>query len=929
MRLAVLAVMVTVTASASARSLRAHIDLDGEWNTPLGVCVLPGTTDQSRLGALTSDTTDTSKLTRLYPYQGKLRYERDIIIPPKLAGKTLLLTMERTKPSTLSIDGRLIGHQSHIYAPHEYLVHPLGKGPHHFEIVIDNTLDEVPPCLTGSHAYSENTQTNWNGITGKFSLEALPDPWIRDIQVYPDVSSHTATIKLKVVSSKRTQTRFSCSIHSFNTRVRQHIRLRPGKVSLSPGEQTVETVADLGPRALLWSEFHPALYRIDANLGRDRISASFGMKDLKVEGRRLTLNGKKIFLRGTHDALVFPLTGCPPTDLKSWIAVLALEKAHGLNHIRFHSCAPPKAAFEAADRLGMIIQAELPVWGSINPGDTAFCDYMKREGRMLLDYVGNSPSFGMLGLGNELGGSIPEMRAWLDEFRAQDTRHLYDFGSNNFLGWKGQQEGEDLLITCRTDNPDASFSVLRSSFSFADEDDGGPINAQRPRTDRDFSKTVAAARLPVIGHETGQFQAYPDYSQIERYTGVLHPYNLETFRRRLMDAGLADQAAEFARESAAFSLECYKEDIEWFLRTPGMAGFEMLDIKDYPGQGTALVGILDALMGSKGVVRPEEFRAFCSPLVPMALFDDFCRKTSKPLELKFVVANYTEHEWDEPLEWKLSDSRGWTISGIEDGEPLPQGEVSPAGEASIDLSEITTARALTLTLSTGGYTNSYHLWAFPDAEISLEGITTASRITPAVAEKLESGGKVLLVPSHDSITEASVGGLFTPDYWNFSMFKGISESIHRPVSPGTLCLLPDLSSPLFSEEGGFPTLGHSDWQWWSIAKNSRPIILDGLDGCRPLLQVVDNMERCHRLGILTEFKTGNGGVLLCSCDLDAIRDTPEGSWFTAALMDYMRSEAFAPRYEITAERLCAILEGSTGIWNESAVDTAADYRVKD
>ena len=923
--LAAAAVLFSFGASLSANDIqgsnRPYIDLGGQWETQLGPCALPGSTDQSRLGPGAADTTDTSKLTRLHPFCGTVRYERDITIPAKLAGKTLMLTMERTKPSTLTVDGEKVGHQTHIYAPHKYIIAPLSKGTHHLAIDIDNSLEEVPDCLPNSHAYSDNTQTNWNGILGIFRLEALHDPCIEEIQIYPDVATHSAVIKVKAIASKACRAKIKADIRSFNTDVRQHRRIASRKLELNEGPQTIELKVDLGEDQLLWSEFHPALYNASVKLGKDRQSAHFGMKDLRVKDGRLTLNGKKIFLRGTHDGLVFPITGYPPMDVESWMEIFRIEKEYGLNHTRFHSCAPPKAAFDAADRMGIIIQAELPMWGSIDPEKTEMNGFMKNEGRMLLDLAGNSPSFGMLALGNELRGSIPEMKVWLDEFRRQDPRHLYDYGANNFLGRSGQLDGEDVLITCRTNMPDGSFKVLRSSFSFADEDDGGPINAERPRTDRDFGDITATAKLPIIGHETGQFQFYPDYSQIEKYTGVLYPYNLETFRRRLAQAGMEDQAGEFARESGAFSIECYKEDVEWFIRTPRLAGFEMLDLKDYPGQGTALVGILDALMDSKGAISPERWRGFCSPVVPMARFDDFCRRTSEPLPVEFIIANYTEDDWSAPLHWSITDGKGWEKNG-DAAAAIPQGEVAGATQVAIDLKDIQDPSMLTLTVETGGYTNSYKLWAYPESKPDDGGITVSDRLSPDVIAALADGGKVLLVPSFKSIEGISVGGLFTPDYWNYSMFKGISEGNGRPVSPGTLGILPDTSSALYQR---FPTEGHSDWQWWSIARSSRPLILDGLDGCRPVLQVIDNMERCHRLGILTEFQVGGGSLMLCTCDLKAVSGTPEGAQFAAAIYDYMRSDGFKPSYVITVEKLAALLSGKAAEWKESAVDTAADY----
>lgn len=67
---------------------------------------------------------------------------------------------------------------------------------------------------------------------------------------------------------------------------------------------------------------------------------------------------------------------------------------------------PARAAFAAADIEGIYFQAELPLWGSISPDNHRLNDFLLNEAYMTLDYMGNHPSFTMLGLGNELGGDV-------------------------------------------------------------------------------------------------------------------------------------------------------------------------------------------------------------------------------------------------------------------------------------------------------------------------------------------------------------------------------------------------------------------------------------------------------------------------------------------------------------------------------------------
>lgn len=912
---------------AGQPSSRTRIELGGAWQSSLGRCVLPGTTDENRLGPGCADTTATHQLTRLHPYAGAVVYTREVDIPRAFAGKRLQLTMERTKPSTLWIDGDSIGSLSHLYAPHTYLCGPLSPGRHLLRIRIDNSPASVPAEIHGSHAWSDATQTNWNGILGDFHLEALPREYIRSVEVYPDVARRQATVVAHIAAERAVSATLSTDGLSWNSTEERKIPRQSIRLQLCAGDNRVEIPVDMGDDPLLWSEFHPALYKLTLTLrtrnDSDRATVDFGMREFGVEGTQFVVNGCKTFLRGKHDACVFPLTGYAPMDTEAWREVFRTAKHYGINHFRCHSYAPPRAAFEAADIEGIYLQPELPLWGTIDPANDSLNRFLRREGAMLLDYAGNHPSFTMMGLGNELGGDVDEMRAWLDEFRRRDPRHLYSFGANNFLGWKGALDGEDFLTTCRVGGGEGYSTHVRTSFAHVDAEQGGILNGTRPSSTDTYAGAIARSPRPVVGHETGQFQVYPNYDEIDKYTGVLYPFNLEVFRRRLAENGMAEQAADFHRASGRFAAACYKADIEQALRTPGMGGFQLLDLQDYPGQGTALVGMLDAFMQSKGIVTEQAFSGFCAPVVPLALIDDFCRWNDEPLHIGVAVANYAETAWNAPVAWRLAtDDEIWVRTGTL-SSATAQGEVARIGEIDLTLAQLQRPVRLKLTLTTGTHRNSYNLWVYPRRKEPAGDIVLATRIDSTLKRQLDAGARVLLTPRHEDVTEQSTGGLFTPDYWNYSMFRSISERAGKEISPGTLTVLCDPAHPLLRE---FPTDGHSDWQWWNIARNARPMILDALGPrCRPVVQVVDNLERCHRLGLVFEFAVGKGKLLVSMCDPQAVAGTPEGDQWNNALVRYARSADFDPALRLDWEELNRLFGTTVAERRIEGVENASDY----
>ena len=924
-----LCLLNTVSAEADSRS---RINLSGEWKTGLGTCVLPGTTDENRLGQKQTDTSETGRLSRIYPFSGKLEYEKDITVPENFAeGKRLRLVMERTKPTTLRIDGKSIGKRNSLLTPHVYDLPHLAAGKHHFSIEVDNSGTAVPQGIQPSHAWSESTQTNWNGILGDFYIEALDSTYISSIKVCPDLAGHCAIAEVTVIAHRETTARITAeAVPARDGTESRH--LSKMKVRLSKGSNTVRLKMDMEENPLLWSEFHPDIYNISVSLtaGKcsDTMTESFGMREFSVSGTQFAINGYRTFLRGKHDACVFPLTGYATMSVEEWREVFRKARQYGINHYRFHSWTPPEAAFTAADLEGIYLQTELPLWCAIDRENEELNSYILEEAARILDEYGNHPSFVMLGLGNELHGDDSLMKEWIDDFREKDSRHLYCFGSNNNLGFNGPQQGEDFFVTCRVGGGEGYSTHTRTSFAFADAEKGGILNNTRPGTRGNYSYAISKSDIPVIGHETCQFQSYPDFSQIEKYTGVLYPWNLVNFRHRLENAGLGGMDRAFSKASGTFAVECMKADIEYALRTPGFGGFQMLDLQDYPGQGTALVGVLDAFMEEKNFASAEYFHGFCSPLVPLASFDSYCIKASDTLEIDLLVANYLEQDWNSLLKWEISVSGSAAVSGTAN-TGTPQGTVSRAGRISFPVSSLLTdpdkAAVLDLTLSTGEWSNSYRLWVYPDGPAEDPGeILVTGNLDDSLLEKLEQGSDILLIPEYGTISDRSVGGLFTPDFWNWSMFKRISERGGKEISPGTLSIYTD---PAHKALEGFPNDGYSDMQWWSIALNSRPLIIDSLPtDYRPVVSVIDNPERCHRLAILMEFKVGKGRLMICTTDLKAISGTPEGRAYAGSILRYMKSDKFCPP-EATRQQIESLFRSTVETKDIQGVENPTDYDI--
>ena len=849
-----LLLLVCLLACPSVNAQR-NIDLSGQWRFSLDpektlsaassfedMIQLPGTTDTNQKGEPLNRFDETTHLSRRYSYKGRAWYSREVEIPQSWAERAKFLFLERTKPTEVYVDGVYCGECNDISTPQVYnLTVQLTPGRHVLTIMVDNGSGVPEQLYASSHAYTEDTQTNWNGIIGRMLIS--------DKQTVESEGSATVAGSLLAVSAQQADTR------------------------------TPESLA---------------------------------------------------FLRGRHDACVWPLTGHVPMDLASWRHYMQVCLDYGLNHVRFHSWCPPEAAFAAADEAGIILQPELPFWGDFNAADSVLMNFLHKEGINILRWYGHHPSFRMFALGNELWGSIEKMAEFVADFRAVAPDKFYTFGSNYYLGYQGVKNGMDYFTTCRVGGEGwGSYNThTRGSFSFADAADGGMINHFHPNTTMNFEEGCRKSSVPVISHETGQFQIYPDFHEIAKYTGVLRPCNLEVFKSRLEQAGMGDQAADFHRASGQWALQLYKQDIEMDLRTPGMLGFQLLDLQDYPGQGSAYVGILDAFLQSKDICTPQQWRQFCGPVVPLAVMEKFCYTNDELLKVKVQIANHS----GQSLKGKtisLSLGRGNVVGSQITVDSVGLFDVC---EANLPLKHYSfkkpTRTTLSLSIDGTPYLNNWPIWVYPrNQKLNKKGIIIARSISEEIGEKLLHGASVLLMPDSSALT---VGGLFQTDYWNYRMFKTISENNKKAVSPGTLGILTDPSLPLFND---FPTEEHTNWQWWPVIKESHPFILDNADrilgkeqqSYRPLVQVIDNVERNHKLGLVFEFKVGKGRLLVVMANLEKAAEYPEGRQFYASVLNYMHSRLFAPLTAISMEQLSALFSQEAGETQMEELNNISPY----
>jgi hypothetical protein len=817
-------------------------------------------------------------------YAGAAWFQREVTIPKSWTNKRLVLTLERPHWETrVWVDGKIFGTNDSLGTPHEYDLGQLAPGKHTLTIRVDNRV--VVDIGVNSHSISDHTQGDWNGIVGELSLRATPLVWIADLQVYPHIASKSVTVTGSVGSAPGLAGQNGV-VFNVDGKLLQSVVVNWGT---NGSRFTCEI--PLGSQASLWDEFHPAVMHLTAKLGDSERSTTFGLREIATQGTQFTVNGRKTFFRGTLECCVFPQTGHPPTDTNAWKRIIGIAKAHGLNLIRFHSWCPPEAAFAAADELGFYFQVEAGSWanqgaalGAGRPVDA----WVYAETERILKTYGNHPSFVLMAYGNEPGGKNQNafLADYVDHFKALDARRLWTSAS----GWP-QLPANQFDVTPRP-RVQQWGAGLKSH-----------LNALPPETETDYRDFIAKRSVPVISHEIGQWCAYPDFAEIKKYSGYLKPRNFEIFRDSLAANHMGDEAEWFLFASGKLQALCYKEEIESALRTPGMGGFELLGLTDFPGQGTAPVGVLDAFWDGKGYISATEFNRFCNAVVPLARLPKRVFTTDESLTADLEVANFGADMLTNATPYcRLVAEDGRVLATqIFDRRDLPVDSGIRLGGVNFSLKNVPAPARYKLVAGFSGtkIRNDWDVWVYPAhaAPQKPEEVATFHELNAAALAVLDSGGTVLwLVPPQKvrAIADSPVILGFSSIFWNTAWTK------RQP--PTTLGILCDARDPLFA---GFPTDNFSNWQWWYLIHNAQPMVLDDFPaGLRPVVQVIDDWTTNHKLALAFEAKVRQGKLFVCSVDLESgLENDPVRRQFRASLLDYLASPKFEPKWTVATAAL--------------------------
>ena len=806
-------------------------------------------------------------------YTGNAWYRKTVAIPKNWRKQHILLTLERPHiETTVYVNGKEIGHQMGLSAPHVYdITEAVVPGNENtIAIKVYNGIENV--CVgQDSHSVTDQTQGNWNGIAGDIFLTCRPMGYISHVDVFPDLKGEKVRIVIKGMTGKRRNPKFFIDGKE--------------RKAIACGNNTYEI--HLGEDMRTWDEYDPYVYQLSVKNGDDSYSTVFGMREITVRGMDIMLNGRPMYVRGTVGNCCFPETGYPPTDVASWERIIRKCKEYGLNTMRFHSYCPPKAAFIAADRLGFYLQPEGPSWPNhgVKLKAGQYIDtYLMDETKRMVEAYGNHPSFVMMSAGNEPAGNwVAWCNEWVDYWKKTDTRRIY-CGANVGGGWAWDS---------------GSQYHVKGGARGLDWDKKAPQSQDDYYRDITFPRNYKGDvpnNSPIISHEQGQWCAFPDLKERSQYTGAYKAKNFDIFEDLLRDNGMAMQAEKFLHASGKLQVLAYKYEMERNFRTKGYTGFVLLGLNDYSGQGTALVGPLNVHWNEKGYVTAEQWREFCSEVIPLARFPRFTYTTADTLRIPVEIYNASKSDL-------IGAYTSYNIIDAESGQPLfhgtltsgmtdvKRGKNNAVGEIVEPLRHLSSPQKLTLavnvTTARGEWKNHWDFWVYPDSVTTAAptDIYIADTLDEKAVKVLKQGGKVLLTAAGKVRYGNDIKQHYLPVFWNTSWFK-----MRPPHVTGAYI---DKQHAMFRH---FPTDDWTNLNWWELVNRAQVMNLSAFPtDYQPSVQPIDTWHVSRKCGMIIEANVLSGKLLMTTIDIENALDRRiVARQLRRSILEYMASEEFKP-----------------------------------
>ena len=789
-----------------------------------------------------------------HKFMGWGRYRRTVVIPEEWRGKRIWLKVGGVKAAGwFYFNRRPVACVYNYCGTEKYEITDLVEFG--AENVVVAQVSNAQPSRKGLMS----AMHKWGGIYRDVEIEATPQTFIDDAWVRGDFDKKEAEVRVKVCTPVISSNIPVARVTIEGSEGAQFTATTSCFESRTGGETVLRVpLADFRP----WSPESPNLYtaKVELVVGGEVVQTRrerFGVRKLEVRGKELYLNNRPFFVRGFGDDHVYPLSGATVPDVGVHRAHLAKARAAGFNFVRLHTHCEVPEYFEAADELGIMVEAELPYYNDQTCEGFEFDPV--REATELWANFRRHPSFAVYSMGNE-GTFGQDLDAYLHRYiKAMDPDRL-KINQDSHIPFYNPPESADFV--------------------------GGPIDV--------WERGSFNPERPFVNHEYLNLCVKLDSRGEPRYTGAwMPPVTREARAKWLAGFGVGMEWGD-RLQHAQHRLQAFyqKRGIEAARADPYCDGYvfwTIVDVVVAQHASYTAQGLFDPFWEVKdGGLSPEQFAVFNSPACVLADFapDGNILVSGQTLSAKVKFADYRE----KPLP---VDGLTWTLSA--GGKVLAEGREDGIEGFSVVVPELEKPVKASLGVTISGVGNAWDFWLFPKREKkALAGVAVADALYDRLSEVYSglmregdaAGAAVVVAPAKSALAAAALE--------RGQRVVAIGPAEGKPnVSLGWWFMGKQVGtaladSPVF---GDLPKDPYLTKLFFRILKTGEKLPLPGLVDDDIFMLGEGGRDMFLYLG---QAKSGQGKVLMSS-GLDLLSLTPEAVSLLDGMIAYAQSPAFEPK----------------------------------
>jgi len=507
---------------------------------------------------------------RLVFYQGVVWYKRNFDYQPTEGEQTYLYVGAANYAAWIYVNGKLIGMHEGGFTPFNFdISDALTPGENLLVIKVDNRMryDDVPTPVTD--------WLNYGGITRDVMLVQLPQTFLRSaaVQLAPDGQHIAGSLEF---DGPNPPASVDIAIPELATQF--SVEVKGGRADFS--------IAATPER---WSPDNPKLYRVEFSTDREFLFDDVGFRHVSVQGTKILLNGEPVFLRGIsiHEEAIGPKGRASSVEDAEALLQAALDM--GCNYVRLSHYPHNEAIIRAADRMGLMVWSEIPVYWAMAFDDPATIAQAKSQLTAMISRDRNRASVIIWSVGNE----TPITEARMNFFK-EIIGHVREKDSSRLIS-AALVTGEEALTPFLLKNYlPAAFGFVRDEWSFDIDDPLGKL-VDVVAVNQYFGWYYSGALghiSPLSPHRARQL-ILDNMQRIRFNTGLGKPVIASEFGAGALLGKHATDASKYEVFTEEYQALVYRKQLAMLDLQPDLAGMSPWVLKDFRAPLRMYQGVQD------------------------------------------------------------------------------------------------------------------------------------------------------------------------------------------------------------------------------------------------------------------------------------------------------------------------------------------------